>query len=179
MNACIALFRAINVGTKNQISMPELCSAMKAAGHLDVRSHLRSGNVVFRSDVSTDKLEAALEELVKQRFGLDITVIVRTSDQWTAAINANPFTDEARDDPARLLVGALKTAPTPDVVDRLRTYKEGPERIEADGHTLYLHYAEGIGRSKLTTKRIEIALGTQVTARNWNTVLKLAQMVES
>jgi uncharacterized protein (DUF1697 family) len=49
----------------------------------------------------------------------------------------------------------------------------GPERVAAEGRHLYIHYADGIGRSKLTTARIEKALGTRGTARNWNTVLKL------
>jgi uncharacterized protein (DUF1697 family) len=39
-------------------------------------------------------------------------------------------------------------------------------------------YPEGIGRSKLTIQKIEKTLGTRGTARNWNTVLKLAELMQ-
>jgi uncharacterized protein (DUF1697 family) len=38
-------------------------------------------------------------------------------------------------------------------------------------------YPDGIGRSNLTGALIEKKLGTRGTARNWNTVLKLRNLV--
>ena len=38
-------------------------------------------------------------------------------------------------------------------------------------------YPEGMGKSKLTNALIERKLGVAGTARNWNTVLKLATLV--
>jgi uncharacterized protein (DUF1697 family) len=35
-----------------------------------------------------------------------------------------------------------------------------------------------MGRSRLTIAKIEQKLGTRGTARNWNTVLKLAKLLE-
>ena len=46
--------------------------------------------------------------------------------------------------------------------------------MRANGRELYIVYPDGIGRSKLTNQLIERMLGTRGTARNWNTVLKLA-----
>ena len=42
----------------------------------------------------------------------------------------------------------------------------------------YFFYPGGIGNSKLTIKVIETALGTRGTARNWNTVLKIGELVK-
>ncbi len=53
----------------------------------------------------------------------------------------------------------------------------GRERVRAKDRQLYLVYPDGIGRSKLTAAVIEKTLGTCGTARNWNTVLKLAELV--
>jgi uncharacterized protein (DUF1697 family) len=41
---------------------------------------------------------------------------------------------------------------------------------------LWLHYADGIARSKLTPALIDRATGSPVTARNWRTVQQLAAM---
>jgi uncharacterized protein (DUF1697 family) len=48
--------------------------------------------------------------------------------------------------------------------------------INADGRHLYIVYPAGIGKSRLTNVLIEKKLGIRGTARNWNTVLKLAAL---
>jgi uncharacterized protein (DUF1697 family) len=72
----------------------------------------------------------------------------------------------------------LKTAPPAADIKQLEAAIKGPERIRAKGKELYLVYPAGIGRSKLTSTLIEQKLGTRGTARNWNTVLKLAELVQ-
>jgi len=42
------------------------------------------------------------------------------------------------------------------------------------GRQAYIIYTDGIGRSRLTPAIIDAKLGQRGTARNWNTVLKLA-----
>ena len=64
-------------------------------------------------------------------------------------------------------------------VKALRAAIAGRERVEAVGAQAYLAYPDGIGRSRLTTASIERTLGTRGTARNWNTVVKLAVMLAS
>jgi uncharacterized protein (DUF1697 family) len=43
------------------------------------------------------------------------------------------------------------------------------------GRHLYITYPAGMGPSKLTNALIERKLGTSGTARNWNTVRKIAE----
>jgi uncharacterized protein (DUF1697 family) len=52
----------------------------------------------------------------------------------------------------------------------------GPEEIHVAGRELYIDYRDGLGRSKLTNTLIERTLGVAGTARNWNTVLRLATL---
>jgi uncharacterized protein (DUF1697 family) len=54
----------------------------------------------------------------------------------------------------------------------------GPEIVRADGRHLYIVYPVGIGKSRLTNVVIEKKLGIRGTARNWNTVLKLAALAD-
>jgi uncharacterized protein (DUF1697 family) len=93
-------------------------------------------------------------------------------------MRVNPFVAEAESNPARLIVMALRDEPTTASVAALRQSISGPEIVQAKGRHLYVVYADGQGTSKLTGSVIEKKLGTRGTARNWNTVRKLAAMVE-
>ena len=62
------------------------------------------------------------------------------------------------------------------LLDKLRAAIKGAEKIGAGERCLYAWYPDGIGESKLTVKLIERHLGAAVTGRNWNTILKLAEM---
>jgi len=43
---------------------------------------------------------------------------------------------------------------------------------------VYIYYPNGIGRSKLSGSFIEKKLKTVGTARNWNTILKLQELMQ-
>jgi uncharacterized protein (DUF1697 family) len=55
---------------------------------------------------------------------------------------------------------------------------QGAEEIHLRGSEVFIHYVNGIGRSKLTGAVLERALDVKGTARNWNTVSKLAEAAE-
>jgi uncharacterized protein (DUF1697 family) len=98
---------------------------------------------------------------------------------WGAVIARNPFPNEAKADPAHLVVMFLKDAPDAKAVDQLNAAISGREVARAVGKQAYIVYPDGIGRSRLTTAIIEKKLGTRGTGRNWNTVLKLAALVKT
>lgn len=154
--------------------MADLREMLVDVGLDDVRTVLQSGNAVFQSARSPESLEALLEKTAAQRFGIAIEFFVRTAREWDAAIAANPFAAEARNDPSHLVLMALKKAPKAAELERLSSDIKGRERAAADGRHAYLVYPDGIGRSKMTNAFIESRLATRGSGRNWNTVLKLA-----
>jgi uncharacterized protein (DUF1697 family) len=177
MTHCIALLRAVNVGGRS-VAMSALRDMLADLGLDNPRTLLQSGNAVFNvpSRTSTARLEAKLEADAQQRFGFDVAFLLRTAAEWKAQIERNPFADTAKRDPAHLLLMMLKAAPTAAAVKALLVAHTGPELIEVDGRSAYLVYPHGIGRSKLTNALVERKLGVTGTARNWNTVLKLAEL---
>ncbi len=181
MNAHVVLLRGVNVGGKRKVSMAELQAALVAAGFADARTLLNSGNVVLRSPLAPAALETLLEGVVHQRLGLQTDFHVRSAAEWRALIDANPLPDAAARNPSHFLVVCLKAAPTPAAVDALRAANPGPEVIHAVGRQLYIDYggAGSIHGSKLTPNLMDAKLGTRGTARNWNTVLKLATLAGS
>lgn len=176
----IALVRAINVGGRS-LPMAELRALFVELGLNRVHTLLQSGNAVFQSDRTPAALEGLLEEATQRRFGLATEFFVRTAREWEAAIAANPFAPEARDDPSHLLLMALKTAPEAAEMRALNAAVAGlgRERVAAKGRHAYLVYPDGIGRSKMTNAFVESRLHTRGSSRNWNTVLKLAALARS
>ncbi len=60
----VALLRGINLGKARQVSMPRLTEILTARGHEDVRTHLRSGNVVLTSRLGESALAADLSAAI-------------------------------------------------------------------------------------------------------------------
>lgn len=176
----VALLRAINVGGNAKIAMADLKALLADLGYVNPQSLLQTGNLVFQTKkTSGDKLEAALERALADRLGLFTDVFVRTANEWQQTIAANPFVNEAIDDPSHLIVMPLKKAPSKAAVKSLVSAIPGRETTAAVGRDLFIVYPDGIGRSKLTNKLIETRLDTRGTGRNWNTVLKIAALTSA
>jgi uncharacterized protein (DUF1697 family) len=179
MPSVVALLRAINVGGANRLTMPDLRDTFERAGFTSVRTLLQSGNVVCDSPLRTARAsERRLCEALRDHRGLDLDVFVRSADEWRAIMAANPFTAESRRDPGHLVVMVFAKAVTAEDVTRLKKAILGRERLEIEGSHGYIVYPDGIGPSRLTGTLIERVLATRGTARNWNTVLKLAALLD-
>jgi len=179
MTVYVALLRAINVGGNSKVAMTDLRDLLTDLRLVDARSLLQSGNLVFGSDKQAADLEQLLEAEAARRLDLRTDFFVRSADEWADVVARNPFPDEAERDPSHLLVMCLKDAPDETAVQALRAAVAGPEAIRSDGRQAYITYPTGIGRSRLTHALIESKLATRGTGRNWNTVLKLADLVRA
>jgi uncharacterized protein (DUF1697 family) len=176
MTVHIALLRAVNLGSHGKVAMAALRDMIGALGFANPRTLLQSGNVVFESSKAAETVEKMVEAAAAKDLGLRTDFFVRSESEWNAVVAGNPFGVEAKDDPSHLVVVVLKATPTAKQVQALQAAIKGPERVRAKAKQLYAVYPNGIGRSKLTLPLIEKMLGTRGTARNWNTVLKLAAL---
>ena len=177
MARLIALLRAVNVGGR-KLPMSELRALCGELGWKDVETYIQSGNLVFTAPGKAEALEATLEKAIRDRFRLDVPVIVRTAKQWAGLAAANPFPEVARDEPNRLQLLVSKEAPKDDAAEKLMERARAGEIVKAAGGALWFHYPEGVGTSKLTPAVVDKAAGSPSTSRNWRTVLKLQEMAE-
>lgn len=175
MSHRIILFRGMNTGGI-RAPVGEQRAMAEAMGLKNPRTLLASGNLVVESDRDPAELETAVEAETEKRFGRRIDTIVRTPEQWAALIAANPFPAEAEAAPAKLLAMVMKGAVPPGAVDYMRGFAEGEEKVAASDGVLWFWHPDGIGRSKMAMKGDPRRIGIG-TARNWNTVKKLADMV--
>jgi uncharacterized protein (DUF1697 family) len=174
----VALLRAVNLGSHQQIAISALRDFAKDLGLVDIRTLLQSGNLVFGAERQEAKnLESLLESNAKTTLRLGTDFFVRSAKEWKVLVEKNPFPKEAAQTPGHLLVMFLKHSPSVDGLEALRVAIRGPELVETVGRQAYVVYPDGVGRSRVTNALIEAKLGTRATGRNWNTVLKIAALM--
>ncbi|HEX8193755.1 MAG TPA: DUF1697 domain-containing protein [Allosphingosinicella sp.] len=176
MGRHVALLRAVNVGGR-KLPMAELRALCAEIGWADVSTFIASGNVLFTSNGDRETLEAQLETAIADRFQMDVPVIVRSADEWRAYPPCNPFPDAARDTPNLLMLLVSKRMPAADAAARLQAKAAPGERIALAGDALWIHFAAGSARSKLTPTLIDKAIGSPATSRNHNSVLKIGNLL--
>lgn len=173
----------MNVGGR-ALPMQQLRELLSDLKYVEPTTLLQSGNVVFgfapgAAAEKAEQIEARIEAHLLKRLSLQSDVFVRSPDEWDAIVAKNPFPREAESDPAHLVLMTLRAAPEKAALKALQAAIKGREVIDAVERQLYLVYPDGIGTSKLTGAIIERTLGTRGTARNWNTVRKLAALARA
>ena len=166
--AYAALLRGINVGGV-KLLMTDLARLCAGEGFDCVKTYIASGNVVFTSQKKEAAVRAALERRLEAHMGKPIPVLVRTAGELAATVAANPFPGVAGN---RLLVFFLPDAPPKAVLAGVAS-PDG-EELAVRGRELFVHYPNGMGRSKL-----KVPLWNVGTSRNLNTVAKLAALTGS
>jgi len=177
MSPHIALLRGVNVGGR-KVLKDDLLGLAKDLGFDEAKTLLASGNLVLWGKAEADAhLETRLEDGLEKRLSLRTEFFVRTPAELKAIIDANPYPDEAKCHPNHLLVHFMKS-PLPNGDEAtLRAAITGPETFKAGTRELYIDYPDDVGHSMLDRDWKKTRRAPLGTARNWNTVLKLAAMV--
>lgn len=173
----ILLLRGINIGPNNRIAMPELRSMFAGGGIGEAQTYLQSGNVVLRSDADPGDLLERTQDLISERFGLTIPVVVRTAEEIAAVVADDPFAGEELAE-KRYQVTFLDREPPDGLAEQVAALAADEERFVAHGREWYVYHPAGIARSKLATRIAAKNLGVLATARNWTTVRALCELAE-
>lgn len=176
----ILLLRAVNLGPRNRIAMPALRELLTAAGFVDVRTHVQSGNIVLTSDAAPGALAKKVGRLIDKEFGFEPAIVMRTRDELAEVVARNPLARVAKD-PKRYQVSFLEHELDAGVVEELEQLAVKGERLVALGRELYAWHPHGVARSRLWTGIASPRLPVVSTARNWSTttsVLALADEID-
>src|SRR5262249_36498243 len=163
-------------GTKNSLPMAELRTMLEKIGCAEVETYVQSGNAVFGTKLGAAVLTKAIEKVLERYMGRPIATTLRTRGQMAAIVAANPFAEVATN-PAYLCVTFLSNAPTKSEVGPLLAEDFEPELFRVAGKEIYTWHPNGQGRSPLAAALGRLPLRGAVTTRNWNTVLKLLEML--
>ena len=165
MTSYVALLRGVNLGGRT-LKMEDLRRIAVDLGLGDVRTYIASGNLLFRSGKSEKALKTELEATIADHMGAKVGVMIRTADELAAVLDANPFDKEAPNYTVAIFLDEPPAAGSAEAAKNV----DG-ERIALGARELYVHYPCGQGQSRLA-----IPAAAQGTARNMNTVAKLAQL---
>ena len=163
MTGWVALLRAVNVGGV-KVLMEDLRALAEGEGFAGARTYIASGNLVLSSDLDEAAIRERLEGALERQYAKRVPVLVRSALEMADVAARNPFADEPGNRVAAIFCdGSIE-------MNGIRGAEAG-EEVEAGEREFFVHFPNGMGRSKLV-----IPAAKDGTARNMNTVAKLAAM---
>jgi len=168
VSAYVALLRGVNLLGVSTLKMDDLKAIAAELGLGSPRTLIASGNLLFTSPIREEELRRQLERRLLEHMGREVRVILRTAKEMEKVVSANPFTEIAGN---RVQAFFMNEPPPADLLETVRNQAED-ERIALGPREIFVAYGErGIGKS-----RLRIPAGEAGTARNMNTVAKLAEL---
>jgi uncharacterized protein (DUF1697 family) len=163
----VALLRGINVSGRRKIAMSDLRTMFGALGHVDVRTYIQSGNVVFTAKPGPPaRVRSAIEQRIAHDHGFDVAVLLRTRAELATTLKRNPFGAEA-------YVTFLDEAPPRARIAAIDPAAYAPDEFAVHGREVFVRCPNGYGRTKINNAFFERKLATAATTRNWKTVTTL------
>jgi uncharacterized protein (DUF1697 family) len=168
MTSYVALLRRVNLLGNSVLKMADLRAIAEELGLESPRTFIASGNLLFASEREEAELRSLLETRLKSHMNREVRVMLRTADEMEAVARANPFADAAGN---KTLAFFMNEPPPADLLATVRGQADD-ECIAAGAREVFVAYGErGIGKSRLRIPAAEAG-----TARNMNTVVKLAAL---
>jgi len=175
----VAFLRGINVGAngkgRKNVPMPELRALAEEIGFAEPQTHLQSGNLLFEAKVQVKTAEERLEAAILERFGFEVTVMVRTMKELVRARKGCPFEDAVLARPKLVHIGFAKEKLARGALELLEPYAKNGELIAFLGQSFWIDYPS-VGGSKLTPAVLNRVLGSPVTQRNAKTLDAIVAM---
>ncbi len=173
----IALLRGVNVGGKKKVPMLELRELARSLGFGNPRTLLNSGNLVYAAHgTSTEEAATAIEQGILQRMKVSTRVLVVSAAELDLIIEENTM-DGDHVDPSRLFVSIWRERYDRELLLPLLEQDWGEDTLHIGTRAAYQHAPDGALESELVVA-VAQRLDDRVTARNWNTIGKLQELVD-
>jgi len=177
MPVLVCFLRGINVGGHATIKMDALRALFISLKFHEPETYVQSGNIVFKTPERSLRLVAAsIKQAIEKEFSCSPEIILRTAAELRAVVRNNPFAKRSNIEAAKLHVFFLAAQPAKNAAESLRRLAIQPEELHIIGRELFIYFPNGVGKSRLPWARLDKALETKGTGRNWNTVTKVVEM---
>jgi uncharacterized protein (DUF1697 family) len=175
----LVLLRGINVGGKSLIRMPELKAAFEAGGFEEVATYIQSGNVLFRSPrAGTAELTRGIEEMLGDRFGYPISVVLRNHAQMRAVVETAPGRFGADSSKYLYDVAFLKPPLTASAVAKEVPTKPGIDEVHTGKGVVYLSRLASRATLSRINRIASLPSYKNMTLRSWSTTTKLLRLMD-
>jgi uncharacterized protein (DUF1697 family) len=154
-------------------NMPTLKAAFEAAGFVDVKTLLSSGNVVFSAPAASEaRLQQRAEAAMMQQLGHAFLTIVRPLDALREMVASDPYQAFRVGPTAKRIVTFLREKPKSKLM--LPIELEGARILLMRGGEIYSTYLP-TPKGPVFMTLIEKTFGKEQTTRTWDTVAKVAR----
>ena len=179
MSKYVALFRGINVGGKNKVSMSVLKAAFEAAGFAEIRTYINSGNVVFRAEgEDAMTLQQMCRQIIVDTFGLDILTAVFSAEEYAEALNHAPDWWGNNAESKHNAIFVIKPVLTAEVIEEVGETKPGYEQVESYGQVIFWSAPiKTFSQTRWSQVVSARTLYNSITIRNANTAKKLLHLL--
>lgn len=151
--------------------MPELKRCFEAAGFVDVKTVLSSGNIVFKGRAASEaSLERKCEATMNKHLGRAFLTVVRPLDTLRAILDRNPYQAFRLAPNAKRIVTFLRGRPKSKLI--LPVELDGARILRIEGGEVFSAYVPS-PRGPIFMSLIERTFGKEVTTRTWDTVKKV------
>ena len=173
----VALLRGINVGGNKKVDMKLLKGVFEKLGYTDVRTYINSGNVVFHASWAVGEKEvAAIEHAIEKKFGFSVPTIVRSKAEIATVLKKIPAEWENDTEQKTDILFLWDSHDSKKTLAEIKATKGVDTLIYVKGAIVW-----HVDRAHYTKSGMHKFIGTAVykamTARNVNTVRKLAELL--
>ena len=153
-----------------------LKTCLMQLGFKNVVSYINSGNIAFDATKSTEeRICTKIERAIEKEFGKAIPVMIREQASIKDVLDNNPF-HGSYETHKQMHVLFMKGKMAKDAQDQLKAAGTEVEQFEVIDREIYALLKGGMAESLMGRGLIEKKFKVSVTARNWRTVEKLAEL---
>ena len=173
----VALLRGINVGRHNRVAMADLRELLIGLGYGDVRTHLQSGNAIFTTTHQKPaRLALAIEEALREKLELSVRCLIWSAKELRAVRDGNPLQTMANDG-SKMLVLFLSGPLDPRLLEVHDPIALARDHIRVGERVVYQWCPDGFLAAPNVGAFVEKNFKVTVTARNWNTITRLDELM--
>jgi len=169
----IVLLKGINVSGHKKVPMAELRQVLAESGFQNVRTYIQSGNIVLESSETVRELEDKIHKTIRDHFGFDVSIIVKTREELQTIFDHSPFSKEKKENSYFIMFGKV---PDKNLLKEIASISYENEEVVIKENALYFYSAAGYGKAKFNMNTYERKLKVSGTARNYNTMVKLLSL---
>jgi uncharacterized protein (DUF1697 family) len=176
----ITLLRGINVGGNNIIKMDELKKLFEGMNFSDVKTYIQSGNIIF-SDIGINKIsiKEKIEKKLFEKIKNEVNIVLLTFPEMNEIINKKPKRfGEDNENYKYDVIYLIEPLTAKEAIKEFKP-KEGVDEINIGKKVLYISRLKKELTKSHFSKIIESKIYSKLTIRNWNTTIKLYELIKN
>jgi len=173
----LALLRGVMPMGPNRIpKMSDLVQLLETSGLDNVSSYIQSGNVICETSISAKELARHIHQLILEKIGANLAIIVKEKSDLEKAILQNPFPEEL--DSSRIHLVFTNSHISTERLTEVREMNFTDEIFAVGETCLYMYLPRDARMKKLNNNFLEKKLGTVATTRKLTIIKKLINRMD-